>query len=111
MGNCFISPSSSIVFLPQSQEKAFFACCRYFNSYTFVIVQCTTPSAPLNGMRSPDTAAIAVAAMLTFSCDSGYALSGDATSTCIDSGDGTGAAFNIDMAATKCGKFYVTLLK
>ena len=80
---------------------------KYFNTYTFVIVQCTTPSAPLNGIRSPDTAAIAVAAMLTFSCDSGYALSGDATSTCADSGTGSGAAFSADLTSTSCGKFYV----
>ena len=59
-------------------------------------------------MRSPNMASIAVNVTLTLSCDAGYALSGGSTSTCIDSGDGSGAALNIDIADTTCGEFYAT---
>ena len=55
-------------------------------------------------MRLPDMASIVVDGTLTLMCDSGYTLSGDATATCTDPGDGSGAVFDTDLTSTTCGK-------
>ena len=74
-----------------------------------IIAQCTAETAPLNGVRTPDVADIAVDATLTLSCDTGYALVGDAIGTCTDAGDGTSPTFNPVLSATTCGKCYAPL--
>ena len=71
-----------------------------------IIAQCAGIAAPTNGMRAPLTGDIAVGMTLTMSCDSGYALVGDATGTCTDAADGTGATFMPDVVSTTCGKLY-----
>ena len=81
---------------------------KFCNFNLFVIVQCTTTAAPDNGMRTPNTASTAVDAMLTMSCDSGYALLGETTATCTDQLGGTGADFDTDLSPTTCGKFKAT---
>ena len=86
----------------------------YFINTTYcysIIAQCTGFVAPSNSMRAPLTGDIAVGSALTLTCDSGYALVGEATGTCTDAADGTGATFSPDLTSTTCGKLNLAIKK